>query len=163
MPRILVATPDGLHTLDERGSAGPVHYTGRAVTTIAPARKELWAVVEGSEVWHTADIDRWAHVAGMEGHRATCIAAIGDDVFVGSSEARLFRVADQVLEPIVPFDHVEGRSAWYTPWGGPPDTRSIANWDEVVFVNVHVGGVLRTEDRGETWTPRSTSTRTCIR
>jgi hypothetical protein len=74
-------------------------------------------------------------------------------VYVGSSEARLLRVAGRDLEPVVPFDHAEGRSTWYTPWGGPPDTRSIANWDEAVYVNVHVGGVLRTEDRGETWRP----------
>lgn len=152
MLRIFVATPDGLHTFDERGLPGPVHHVGRAVTTVAPAREELWAVVERSEVWHTADIDRWTHVAGIEDHRATCIAAIDDDVFVGSSEARLFRVAGQGLELVVPFDQIEGRSTWYTPWGGPPDTRSISNWDEAIYVNVHVGGILRTADRGETWT-----------
>ena len=123
------------------------------MTSLSPARQELWAVLEGSEVWHAADVDHWTHVADVEHHRGTCITAVDDDVYVGSSEARLFRVADQGLEPVVPFDRAEGRSAWYTPWGGPPDTRSIANWDETVYVNVHVGGILRTENRGETWKP----------
>ncbi len=72
---------------------------------------------------------------------------------MGSSEARLFRVVDDGLEPVAAFDRAEGRSRWYTPWGGPPDTRSISEWDEAVYVNVHVGGILRTEDRGETWAP----------
>jgi hypothetical protein len=153
VPRILIASSDGLHTFDDRGLPEPVHHAGRAVTSLAPARQELWAIVEGSEVWHTTDIDRWTHVAGIENHRGTCIAAIDDDVYVGSSEARLFRVAGQDLEPVVAFDHAEGRSTWHTPWGGPPDTRSITNWDETVYVNVHVGGIPRTEDRGETWTP----------
>jgi hypothetical protein len=153
MPRILLATPGGLHTFDHNGASGPVHHPGRAVTSLAPAGQELWAILEDSEVWHAADTDEWNHVADLEGYRGTCLVAVGDDVFVGSSEARLFRVAGQGLEPVAAFDQAEGRSAWYTPWGGPPDTRSIANWDEAVYVNVHVGGILRTDDGGQTWRP----------
>jgi hypothetical protein len=49
---------------------------------------------------------------------------------------------------------VEGRSDWYTPWGGaPPDTRSFSEWGDDVYVNVHVGGLLHTDDRGATWNP----------
>jgi hypothetical protein len=153
VPHILIASPEGLHTFDDRGIAGPVHHAGRAVTSLAPARQELWAIVAGTEVWHTVDVDHWTHVADIEHHRGTCITAVDDDVYVGSSEARQFRVAARGLEPVLPFDEAAGRSAWYTPWGGPPDTRSIANWDEAVYVNVHVGGILRTKDRGGTWTP----------
>jgi hypothetical protein len=149
----LIASSDGLHTFDDRGILGPVLHAGRAVTSLAEARQGLWAIVEGSELWHTAHMDGWTHIAGIENHRGTCIAVIDDDVYVGTSEARLFRMAGQALDSVVPFDHAEGRSTWYTPWGGPPDTRSISNWDELVYVNVHVGGILRTEDRGETWTP----------
>jgi photosystem II stability/assembly factor-like uncharacterized protein len=92
-------------------------------------------------------------VADLEGAAATCLAAAAGDVLVGSSGARLFRLGEHGLEPIAAFDLADGRNGWYTPWGGPPDTRSIANWDEAVYVNVHVGGILRTEDRGRTWTP----------
>jgi hypothetical protein len=153
MPRILVATADGLHELGDGGVLGRVHHSGRVVTTVAQGRKEYWTVVDGSEVWHTADLDRWTHLADMANHRGTCIATMDDDVLVGSSQARLFRVVGEGLEPVWAFDRAEGRSTWYTPWGGPPDTRSISEWDEAVYVNVHVGGILRTEDRGETWTP----------
>jgi len=153
MPRILVATADGLHELGDGGVLGRVHHSGRVVTTVAQGRKEYWTVVDGSEVWHTADLDRWTHLADMANHRGTCIATMDDDVLVGSSQARLFRVVGEGLEPVSAFDRAEGRSTWYTPWGGPPDTRSISEWDEAVYVNVHVGGILRTEDRGETWTP----------
>ncbi|MEO8423785.1 MAG: hypothetical protein ABI595_07715 [Actinomycetota bacterium] len=62
-------------------------------------------------MWHTIELDRWTEVAEIENHRGTCIAAIENDVLIGSSEARLFRVAGQGLEPVVPFDEVEGRSA----------------------------------------------------
>ena len=153
MASILVATSDGLHSLDERGERGRMHHEGRAVTAVAPHRDALWAVVEGSEIWHSPSGDRWTHVGDLQNHRATCIAATDDHVFVGSSAARLFRVAGGGLEPVASFDAAEGRSTWHTPWGGPSDTRSISEWDESTYVNVHVGGILRTGDGGESWTP----------
>ena len=51
----------------------------------------------------------------------------------------------------VPF--TEGRDRWYTPWGGPPDTRSMTSADGKVYANVHVGGVVRSADAGRTWQP----------
>jgi hypothetical protein len=153
MPRILVATADGLHELGDGAVPGRVHHAGRAVTTVVEWEKQLWAVVDRSEVWHAAEIDGWTHLGDLEHYQGTCLAFMNEDVLVGSSEARLFRVVGEGIEPVAAFDRVEGRSRWYTPWGGPPDTRSISEWDEAVYVNVHVGGILRTEDRGETWTP----------
>ncbi len=153
MPHILVATANGLHELGDGAVPGRVHHAGRAVTTVAQDPKGFWAIVDGSEVWHAAELDGWAHLADLADHRGTCLAAMDDDVLVGSSEARLFRVVGEGLEPVAAFDRAEGRSTWYTPWGGPPDTRSISEWAEAVYVNVHVGGILRTENRGETWTP----------
>jgi len=152
MPRLLVAARDGLHPFDDQGRPGEVQHLGRSVTAVAPARSDLWAVVDGSQIWHDAGTE-WRHVADLDRFRATCLASIDEDVFVGSSEARLFRIAGETLEPVSAFDGAEGRSTWYTPWGGPPDTRSIANWDDDIYVNVHVGGILRSRDRGETWTP----------
>ncbi len=149
MPRILVATRNGLLALD----GGVPAFAGRHVTALAPYRDELWAIVDRSEIWHGAGGDDWDHVADLEGVWATCIAATDDDVFVGSSEARLFRVVERAAEPVDGFDRADGRAGWYTPWGGPPDTRSISEWDESVYVNVHVGGILRTVDRGATWQP----------
>jgi len=152
MPTILVATRDGMHTFDGEGQPRGVAQAGRSVTALGRAREEFWAIVDTSELWHAAGAD-WSHVTDLDGLRATCVAGIGADVFVGSSEARLFRLRDETLEPVVAFDHAEGRETWSTPWGGPPDTRSIANWDDDVYANVHVGGILRTDDGGETWTP----------
>jgi hypothetical protein len=152
MPTILVATKDGLHAFDEGGRPGAVHHPGRSVTALGRARSEFWAILDGSEVWHATAAD-WSPVADLEDLRAACITGIGPDVFVGSSEARLFRLAGDALKPVESFDRAEGREKWYTPWGGPPDTRSIANWDHDIYVNVHVGGILHTGDMGSTWTP----------
>jgi len=122
------------------------------VTTLAPHGPDLWAAVDGSELWRASD-EEWRHIADLAEHRVVCITATDGDVYVGSSEARLFRVAGGGLESIAAFDRAEGRSTWYTPWGGPPDTRSMSEWDDDLYVNVHVGGILRTDDRGGHWTP----------
>jgi hypothetical protein len=152
MPTILVATRDGLHTFDRGGSAGTVHHAGRSVTALGRAGSGLWAIVEDVEVWHQVDAE-WVHVADLEGVEGTCIVDVEGGPLVGTSEARLFRIVGDGLEPIDAFDRAEGRSTWYTPWGGPPATRSISEWDDDVYVNVHVGGILRTDDGGKTWTP----------
>ena len=152
MPTLLIATASGLHTLDERGVVLDVAHDGRAVVGLGRAGSAVWAVVDGSEIWSN-DVGAWRHTADLPDVRATCIAGIGGKILVGSSQARLFDVSDGTAVRVAGFDEAPGRSTWYTPWGGPPDTRSITNWDDDIYVNVHVGGVLRTSDGGVSWTP----------
>jgi len=147
MPRILVATDDGLQTI-----GGARAFADRSVTATAYNGPEFWAIVDRSEVWYAPARDDWRRIATLEGHAATCIA-FTDALHVGSSEARWFRLTDGTLEPVAAFDDVDGRQDWYTPWGGPPDTRSISEWGRDVYVNVHVGGILHTDDNGRSWTP----------
>jgi hypothetical protein len=151
MPRIFVAARDGLHTFDERGQEGVTQHAGTPVTAIVRDGPHLWAIVDRTEVWYAPE-DEWHHVATLEGAEATCIA-MTDAIHVGSSGARLFRLNGGSLEPVAGFDAVEGRDGWYTPWGGPPDTRSISEWGQDVYVNVHVGGIPHTSDQGRTWNP----------
>jgi hypothetical protein len=151
---ILVAAADGLHTFDAGGSEAALQFEGRAVTSVmrdGDDRPQLWAIVEASELWHQPDTE-WVHVDDVEGLRATCIAFTWT-THVGTSEAHLLRLIDGALERDDAFERAEGRTAWYTPWGGPPDTRSFSEWGDDVYVNVHVGGILRSDDRGATWTP----------
>jgi len=150
MPRILVASEDGLRACDQHGNAEPGQLAGRSVTAVMRDGPQLWAIVDGT-IWHAPDAE-WREVARLESIEATCIA-MTDAVHVGTSGARLFRLTGTELEPVGGFDRAEGRADWYTPWSGPPDTRSITEWDEDVFVNVHVGGILHTSDHGETWRP----------
>jgi hypothetical protein len=151
MRRILVGTGEGLHLIDGSGSSVPAQLVDRSVTAVARDASELWAIVDRSELWHAPERD-WRRVATLEGHEATCVA-MTDAVHVGSSEARLFRLTDGALEPVAAFDDADGRSDWYTPWGGPPATRSISEWGDDVYVSVHVGGIMHTGDQGRTWNP----------
>jgi hypothetical protein len=151
--RILVGTRDGLHVFDAAGRPAAIQHSGREITAVAREGWELWAILDGFDVWHTAALDWWFHVGTLDVLRGNCLADTRAGLIVGAAEARLFRVAGEGLEPVAPFDDAPGRGEWYTPWGGPPDTRSISEDGDSVYVNVHVGGILRSRDHGATWAP----------
>jgi hypothetical protein len=151
MTRILVATADGLHRFDEDGAVEPTELVGRSVNAVTAHASDRWAIVDRTTVWHAAD-GAWQQIGDLNGLTPTCLA-VTDALLVGSSEAHLFRLTDASLDRLEAFDRAPGRQEWHTPWGGPPDTRSMSEWDDDVYVNVHVGGILRSDDRGDTWTP----------
>lgn len=153
MPLILAATAEGLRTFDETGESRPVEHAGRAVTALAPIGGGALAVLDGSELIRREPDGAWERLAGLDGLAATCLVAVRGEVLAGSAGARLFRLLGDRFEPVTSFDEVGGRSGWHTPRGGPPAVRSIANWDETIYVNVHVGGIPRSDDAGATWAP----------
>ena len=151
MAHILVGTTAGLAELDGGGRQLRVHHEGRSVGAVAGRDGGLFALVQDSEVWRTVGDGRWVRAGALTGRRGHCIARTHSGVLVGTSEAHLLRLADDGLEVVHAFDHAPGRGEWYTPWGGPPDTRSISEDDSAVYVKVHVGGILRSTDGGDSW------------
>jgi hypothetical protein len=150
--RILVGAADGLHVLEDAWEVG-VEHPGRRVTALARDGGELWAILDRKEVRRT-EAGRWSPWSvTLLNASLTCVAATRAGVLAGQSEAHLDRIVETGLEIVQGFESVAGRDEWYTPWGGPPDTRSIAEDDDAVYVNVHVGGIPRSRDGGETWEP----------
>jgi hypothetical protein len=148
MARILVGTDDGLHEL----GTDRVSLPGRSVRALAGGEAGWWAIAGDDDVV-SDPLGVARPVASTAGLRATCLLSSRHGLLVGTSEARLFRVADGRLEPVDGFDHTEGRDDWYTPWGGPPDTRSMSqDSDGTLYVNVHVGGIPVSRD-GERFRP----------
>lgn len=152
--QVLVATAAGLFELGGRERV-PVHpLAGRDVAALARQGRHVWAVVDGRELWRwRADAD-WAIAARLDGPAATALLATPDGLLVGTEQAHLLRIEDGRPVRLEAFDAVEGRAAWYTPWGDPADVRSLAA-DPAgrLYVNVHVGGVVRSADGGATWQP----------
>jgi hypothetical protein len=153
MTRILAGTKDGIHEFGPDGSPGTVHHAGRKVSALAPEGPSLWTILDGREVLRTTDQRGWEKAGILEDLRANCLADTRAGVVVGTSDAHLYRVAGGGLDRVDSFDQVQGRGDWYTPWGGPPDSRSLSEDDDTVYVNVHVGGIVRTKDEGATWEP----------
>ena len=164
MQRILAATSTGLLSFEPDGRPGRPELEGRQVRALAPESwRRLWAVVDRRQVWRDEG-DGWrpvvslADLAGADDLEALCLADTranpAGGILVGTSHARLVRVTEVGEVGFVEsFDRAPGRDGWYTPWGGPPDTRTISEDRERVYVNVHVGGVQRSRDEGATWEP----------
>ena len=151
--RILVGTESGLWQL--RGDAlEPVDpFTARTVTALARSGQETWAIVDGRALWHGAG-GHWNERASLDGQPATCLATTPDGLLFGTAQAHLLRCVGDTLQPVESFETVDGREEWYTPWGDPADVRSIAvASDGTIYVNVHVGGVVRSRDAGRSWMP----------
>jgi hypothetical protein len=148
MGTILVGTDDGLHQLD--GSASWLR--GRTVDALARGQGALWAVADGRELWREPH-EVGGPVATAVEVRLNCVDAGAGEVVCGTAEAHLVRLEDGELRWVDPFDRAEGRDTWYTPWGGPPDVRSLArDASGTLWVNVHVGGILRADDGGQRFT-----------
>ena len=152
--RILVGTIDGLWSLSPDTSVNRETLAGRPLTALAGDGTRTWAIVEGQGIWTTGADGRWEETVVADGWPATCLAAAASGLFIGTEQAHLLKFADNHLESVKAFEEVEGRETWYTPWGDPADVRSITvDPAGTLFVNVHVGGVVRSRDEGRTWSP----------
>jgi len=149
---LLVGTRDGLHVL---GAGERTVLQGQPVNALGRSGDAFWGVVghEGDEVWRDLLVSPVRPFA--MGLRMNCVLPLDDRVFVGAAQATLLKAdADGGFRTVEGFRRVEGRSEWYTPWGGPPDVRTLsAEPDGAIYANVHVGGIPISRDGGETWTP----------
>ena len=142
MIQTLVATQSGLYV--DRDEA----LQGRDVSALS--RDGAWAIVDGRELWHYRG--SWDLAARSLEFDLRCVAPAGEGVYVGTAGAHLLRLAGDGLEVIDAFEDVDGHDQWFTPWGGPPDVRSIAVGAEgELYVNVHVGGIVKGSD--DAWEP----------
>ncbi len=139
---ILVGTERGLYELD--GGEPRQTFEGKVV-----ALDGALAVVEGNAL-RRGD----GSLTRLPEPEATCLLTFGDALFLGTREAHLLRMTGGLVDRVKGFEAAEGRDTWYTPWGGPPDTRSLsATAEGAIYANVHVGGILRSEDGGDSWVP----------
>ncbi|MGH7347636.1 MAG: WD40/YVTN/BNR-like repeat-containing protein [Candidatus Rokuibacteriota bacterium] len=152
-PRIRVGTREGLWEITGDQVFPAEALTGKSLTALAIDGAREWAIVDGRTLRERTGA-AWTERATLEGPAATCLATTPSGLVIGTEEAHLLRLEERQLTPIGAFETVAGRDAWYTPWGDPADVRSIsAALDGALYVNVHVGGVVRSRDGGRTWTP----------
>lgn len=142
-------TDDGLYDIDGRR----VHesaISGRKVSAIAQSRDGYVCVVDGNEVWR-CDAKSAVQVTSSD-LRLNCIADVGGTILAGAEDARITRFDENAMVRIVSFDAIPEREEWSTPWGGPPDVRSIAvSGDGTIYGDIHVGWIVRSTDGGESW------------
>jgi acyl-coenzyme A thioesterase PaaI-like protein len=151
---MLIGTADGVHALDGDGSTV---LAGHRIDGLARGDGSWWVLSDGETVWNIPDGGTPSRVAGIDDTTINCLLSRRDDVLLGATAAQLFHIpaaaepgADPTLDES--FEQAPGRSDWYTPWGGPPDVRSLAeDADGSVYLNVHVGGILRYREDDPIW------------
>lgn len=147
--KILLGTTDGLWDV---GNGECRRFEGREVQSLSRDDSGLMAIIDGQQIWQSRGDAEWTQIATLETLNAVCLLSTAAGILVGTSEARLFLLRDGTLQPVRSFDSVEDRGNWYTPWGGPPNVRSMAaDPSGSLYVNVHVGGIVRSSDELESW------------
>jgi len=147
--QILAATTEGLFAWPDETRS----LEGTEVNALAHDGKARHALAESAAVLRD-DGHGWQEIAKVEGLRANCLLPARTGLFVGTSLAHLLKDEGGRLVSLDAFESAPGRADWFTPWGGPPDVRSLAEDDGgVIYCNVHVGGILRSDDGGTTWAP----------
>ena len=150
-PHVFVGTANGLYKV---GSKQPVQFTGHELRALAKNDADWWAIIDQREVWRANAAGSWVRIAAIESLRANCLLPTAHGLLLGTSDAHLFCLRGESFEPVRAFDSVPGREEWHNPGGSPADVRSMAAEPSgTVYVNVHVGGILRSADAGQSWTP----------
>jgi hypothetical protein len=140
---IVTGTADGLFEIGLDGAIRRQALPGTEVRAVSGA----WAIAD-DRVVSLAD---GRPIPLPDGLAPQCLfSPAAGSCLVGTSAARLFEVGSGQAQPIGSFDGIPRRHEWSTPWGGPPDTRSMTRTADALLVNVHVGGVWRGDDTG--WT-----------
>ncbi|MEL6893659.1 MAG: hypothetical protein AAFP84_18850, partial [Actinomycetota bacterium] len=147
-PRLLIASSNGLIHAD-----GRTEFAGHDITDVDVDGDRVAVLVDRVAVHRREADGSWVRLAELGDGPHRTLAWHGDGLLVGGSDARLWRVSEAGgAHRIESFDRAPSHEGWHTPWGGPPDVFSIASDCSDAFVNVHVGGILRSTDL-ENWTP----------
>ncbi len=147
--RVLLGTSEGLHRL---GTGQTSELSGHDVTALARDGAGWWALVDGRAVLRRDGEADWAPATTLAEGTGTCLSPTPSGLLVGTDGAHLWRLTGTGLVRVEGFETLADRASWYTPWGDPPDTRSIAvDASGAWFVNIHVGGVARSRDEGRSW------------
>ena len=144
-----VGTTEGLHELGEHSR---ITLAGHEVSSLTGSESGWWAITDGRQVRRREKDGEWKQLTSSRKQELHCMMPTPAGLFVGTSKADLFQLRGRTLQPVRSFADTPGREDWYTPWGGPPDVRSISiDLSGALYVNVHVEGVIRSTDEGKTW------------
>jgi hypothetical protein len=145
---ILAATVEGVHDIE----TGDTVLDGCDVSFVARHATESWAVVAGRKVMRDSGTG-WYEVARLEAATGLVAQPVRDNrLLIGTTGAHVVRVGNGDIERLASFDCVPGRDSWKNPAAaGRPDVWSIASERGALFASVHVGGLWRSRDDGQSW------------
>ncbi|MBM3760002.1 MAG: hypothetical protein FJW36_07110 [Acidobacteria bacterium] len=163
-PTILIGTwADGLFAVS--GASNTHEVPGQCISHLAHESAHSCLAILGQHTLCRRSPDgTWGTLATTVDIELSCVLACHETILVGTDDARLLRLDAQAkLNPIKAFDRTAGRDTWFAGSAivngqrlGPPlGIRSLsASADgHSLFANVHVGGIPRSLDQGQSWHP----------
>lgn len=159
---LVIGTSDGLYLANSGGRPQAVkELTGRFVRHVSRIGGDLFAG-SSAGLFRSRDAGETWQRAGLAGHTVWDVAVAPDEpatLFATTQPASVFQSRDggRTWRDIESFRKVPGADTWCVPFTPPEpgcarsialDPANPARW----FVGVEVGGMLRTEDAGESWT-----------
>lgn len=128
-------------------------FTGGVGSLLPSSPHAVWSLLDRERIVQLEEFDITPLVRLPTATAQSLAVSSGGSLVVGTEGAHLLTVtSDGVVGELASFDAVPGRDEWQNPAGPVPDLRSIAvSSADVWFASVHVGGVWRSKDRGESW------------
>ncbi len=143
---LLIGTNQGLLDLD----AGHTLVDGHSVTALAPGPTDWYVLLDRRVVFRLGDGEVTA-AGELPADDGQSLGVLSDGtVVVGRTGARLAIVGTGAHD-VGAFERVPERDHWKNPANPTPDTRSMATSGNDLWVNVHVGGLWHSGDRGQSW------------
>jgi hypothetical protein len=153
----LVATDSGLLLVSDAGRFS--RLSDQPFRHVVPGADDGEAVAldDTGQLWDVDEDGAAAFAdlgATLPGVTPGCVLVDGEEVWVGTLPAGVYRRDGDTFAELDGFARAPGRDRWTTPAGGRPSVRSLdIDDDNTLWANVHVGGILRSSDMGASWQP----------
>jgi hypothetical protein len=148
--RLLAGTARGLFRITTDGATADLEGEIRG---LCQGTDSLWCLRNRREIWRERPDGGWTWVASLEDGIGLCLLPVAPGLWAGTSQTSLFHLLDGSMRPVTSLGHAPGRRDWWSP-GDAPEVRSMSSDDQGNrYLNIHVGGILKTGDQGKTWAP----------
>jgi hypothetical protein len=128
-------------------------FAGGVGSLLPGSPRAIWSILDQERIVQLEEFDIAPLVRLPTATAQSLAVSSGGSLVIGTQGAHLLTVSPEgVISELGSFDTVAGRDTWQNSAAPVPDLRSIAvSSGDAWFANVHVGGLWRSKDSGESW------------